>query len=97
MRARNKRFLNDAHTEGGSISWFVLTGGDRSWVSGTLESEVTIKSCNSSITLDLDCEEVYHIHKRVEKLTVLIEELEKLKEQLLLSEEQIKRKQKFYY
>ena len=102
MLRRNKAFLNDSHLEGGSVSWYVATGDQEEeesilcncyLISGILQ----ITDCHNQIQIDFNCEKESHIPTRVAKLQTLIDELESMKEGLLLAEKEIKSKRKFYY
>jgi hypothetical protein len=98
MKARSKSFLSESYCEGGSISWSVSTETtDGIFHDSTLESEVMITDCNSTIKLDFDCTKIEHIPKRIKKLNVLISELEYMREALEAALKEKEKKKKFYY
>lgn len=95
MIKRNKTFLSQGHLETGNISWYVSTDGEFSFVSEVISSELKISDCSGSVTLDFSCEKPSHIDKRIEKIDILIKELESMKEGFVDAKKSLERK--YYY
>lgn len=71
MKKRGKTFLSESHQEFGSVAWFVTTEED--W-GDDVQGRIRITDCYKQIELDLDCD-IGKVHKRIEKVDTLIEEL----------------------
>ena len=96
MIKRNKTVLSESHLETGNIAWYVSTNGsDYSFLSELINSELKIYDCSGSVTLDFSCEKPSHIDKRIEKIDVLIKELESMKEAFVDAKKSLERK--YYY
>lgn len=95
MKARGKTFLSPSIHESGAVSWEVISGKDLPKYSARdmCNAVLRIKDCNDGISLDFDCETLAHLDKRIQKLDVLISELQNMREAL----EKVKEPQRFYY
>lgn len=100
MKRRGQQFLNESYYEGGTVRWMVSTEGtDYNLLSkpDEVEAELKISDCDKIIALDFNCNNLKHLTKRVAKLDVLIEELNKMRSALLLAEKEAIAKSKRYY
>lgn len=95
MQARGKTFLNNSHQEGGSITWNVDSQQEERWC--VVDGDITIRDCSKAITLDLSCETLKHIPKRIHKLDTLIHELSVCRAALVLAEQELIKRKRFYY
>jgi hypothetical protein len=90
----NKKFLSDDPIETGSICWAVEsdTSGDR--FTQAVEANIKFYDCSRSVVLDFDCYKDSEVADRIKKADILIEELNKFREALVL---QLPKPKKFHY
>jgi hypothetical protein len=91
MRHTRKQFLSDSPDETGFIviiasSPRVEDMEDSSWYrdNTTVESQVQIGDCSQKVYLNFDVNSTENLKKRIDKLDVLINNLQELKEKLPL-------------
>lgn len=95
MKRRNKIFLSDDLSEGGSISWQVRSEGTA--YNQYIESELHITDCSKRVILEFDCYKDKDIPKRIDKITRFIDELVSMKEALQDVQKELLEKKKFTY
>ena len=95
FRDRGKKFLSDSHEEGGTVSWRGKTGQE-SWDNSLFEGEVRLTDCSKAIYLEFNCHRYKDIQKRLDKVDVLLEELNKFKGTLLEAQRVHKPKSLYY-
>jgi len=97
MKDRGKTFFNNSFNETGYIKWQIKSGKDKTYKGDILDGSLIIADCNSNICLDFDCEEAHQVAKRIEKLDVMITELNRMREALVKANTEITTTKKFYY
>lgn len=82
MRRSNKRFLTTNPSESGAIIWYVRKEEDSRFE--VMDASVVIKDCHETVNLDFSVEDWNKLQKRIDKLDVLIEELQKMREAMVV-------------
>jgi hypothetical protein len=89
MRLTRKQFLSDSPDETGFIVITAMSPRvedmkECSWYSDntTVESQVQIGDCNSKVYLNFDVKDEVSLKKRIDKLSILINNLQELKDTL---------------
>ena len=95
FRDRGKKFLSDSHEEGGTIIWDgqVRNNGEyRQLFTG----QIRITDCTKAVYLDFTCTNTKDIQARLDKVDVLLEEINKFKS-VLLEAQRVHKPKRLYY
>ena len=84
VRKTSKKFLSDTPYEYGSVCWEVSVDPEDRY--DLLQADLRIADCGNSITLGFNSRKKRHMDYRLEKLDVLISELQAMREALASKE-----------